>query len=598
MSSGIHRKRLACVECTRRKVKCDKTLPCRNCTRKGTQCTRPRDPEHSRASSVAQLTDSLASPTASALGLIDNLQSRIKQLESDLKEATHSATEHGSAHDPLESRSAARSVSANIPSPTPITSRQPKNHSVDPPEEVEDAATILEFLAWGRRKDPNYQDAIARRESNMYRSPGDVTADDDWEDMSQLPNVSGVAMCQLLLPSQQQVRLLVRYHCECLLWYHGSFHTGTFLQELDDFYSNHNGRIESSGVDLQWTALLFSVLTGSMTCAPRSVAQSWGFRSQEQDTLSRRWLRAMTTCLHQADFMACHSLYSVEAIATLTMSAHMLGYSNGLSVLLASAVRIAQGLDLHHLGDENDERPDGLINREIGRRVWCQLCIQDWFSIPFTESYLIHRLCFNTEKPRNCNDDMLPLSEDQPTVTNYSRLFYDIAALMPDLHDDLTSSNTMYTRYEEVLKHDRRLRNLATQHLPDYLQNAPVDPAWPCYVPWARRSLAISSAHKIIMIHRKFLSLSFVNPMFEFTRKTCVAASRTIIKEQKDATRDGGPVLWIHQAFSVAASVSAHICIDQMLELTRSDHSLLGYVSPLSNGTRGFRAPTINRRRN
>jgi hypothetical protein len=58
------------------------------------------------------------------------------------------------------------------------------------------------------------------------------------------------------------------------------------------------------------------------------------------------------------------------------------------------------------------------------------------------------------------------------------------------------------------------------------------------------------------MIHRKFLSMSFVNPMFEFTRRTCVAASRTVIKEQKEATRDGGPMLCIHQAFSVTASVS------------------------------------------
>src|ERR1700709_2445613 len=72
-----------------------------------------------------------------------------------------------------------------------------------------------------------------------------------------------------------------------------------------------------------------------------------------------------------------------------------------------------------------------------------------------------------------------------------------------------------------LLKHDRQLRNLATKHLPYYLQNVPVDTEWPCYVPWARRSLAISSAHKIIMIHRKFLGLSFVNPVFEFTRKTC-----------------------------------------------------------------------------
>jgi hypothetical protein len=158
---------------------------------------------------------------------------------------------------------------------------------------------------------------------------------------------------------------------------------------------------------------------------------------------------------------------------------------------------------------------------------------------------------------------------------------------MPGLYDDFTASNTLYTRYEEVLKYDRRLRTLATQHLPLYLQNVPLDPSWPVYVPWARRSLAISSAHKVIMIHRKFLSLSFVNPMFDFTRKTCVAASRTIIKEQKEATLENGPVLWIHQAFSVTASVSSELkilAIDNFelktLELSIfADHPMSRYVS-------------------
>jgi hypothetical protein len=152
---------------------------------------------------------------------------------------------------------------------------------------------------------------------------------------------------------------------------------------------------------------------------------------------------------------------------------------------------------------------------------------------------LIHRLGFTTKKPQNCDDEIRSLPEDHPTATSYSRLFYEIAALMPDLQDDVTSCNTLYTRYEEVLKYDRRLRTLATQHLPYSLQNVPLDPTWPCYVPWAWRSLAISSAHKVIMIHRKFLSLSFVNPMFEFTPRTCVAASRTIIKEQKELAMAG-----------------------------------------------------------
>lgn len=422
------------------------------------------------------------------------------------------------------------------------------------PAEIEDAATILEFLAWGRRKYPTYQDATVQN-SHMCHSPGDVMLDDE-RDNARLLGCAPSNLCQILLPSQRQVYQLVKYHCECLLWYHGSFHATTFMQELNEFYTMRGGHIDKSCKNLQWTALLFAILASSMACAPRSVAQAWGFRSQEQDTLSKRWLKATTDCLNQSDFMAHLSIHSVEAITTLTMSAHMLGYSNGLSVLLASAVRVAQGLGLHQLGDGQDDHTDHLIERETGRRVWCQLCTQDWFSIPFTESYLIHRRGFTTEKPRNCDDDMEAFPEDYPTIISFSRLKYDIAALMPDLQDDLTVSNDLYTKYEEVLKYDRRMRTLATQHLPYYLQNVPLDPAWPCYVPWARRSLAISSAHKIIMIHRKFLSASFINPLFEFTRKTCVAASRTILKEQKEAPRDGGPVLWVYQAFSVTACVS------------------------------------------
>ncbi|KAJ5784581.1 uncharacterized protein N7503_009793 [Penicillium pulvis] len=560
MISGIHRKRLACVECTRRKVKCDKILPCRNCTKKGTACTRPRErssPSHATQSERPILTRPTTDSEADVSVIIERLQSRVKELEAALNESNEASPRPRVVRPDPSVNSSSFSPAESAQSPFSVRN---SNHVYveNTPREVEDAATILEFLAWGRRKDPTYQDEIARQ-NNIDHSPGDVPVEDVLEDAG-MSGLSAAALCQALLPNKKKVYDLVRYHCDCLLWYHASFHAKTFLAELDLFYEKDEGQVKGGGLRLQWIALLFAILTGSMACAPRPISQSWGFRDREKDTLSKRWLKATIACLHEADYMACHSIYSVEAIATLTMSAHMLGHSNGFSVLLASAVRIAQGLGLHQLDESSDASPSGLMDREIGRRVWCQLCIQDWFSIPFTESYLIHKLGFSTTRPQNCDDDMNLLSNDHPSVISFSRLKYDIAALMPGLQDDLVCCNTLYTRYEEVLKYDRRLRTLATQHLPRYLQNVPIDPDWPCYVPWARKGLAISSAHKVIMIHRKFLSLSFSNPMFEFTRKTCVAASRTIIKEQKEATRGDGPVLWIHQAFSVTASII--LCLD------------------------------------
>lgn len=488
------------------------------------------------------------------VSLVENLTAKVNSLESTIRQQQAALSERisneplplsSSANTPVISRDMiARNDEANAPAPQTSS-------------EIEDAATILEFLAWGRRKDPKYQDLI--------------TIDDDSSKDIDIQNHTPAfpsrttlrSYLQSLLPGRSQLYTLVKYHCDCLLWYHGSFHAVVFLRALDDFFSKKNGQIQQSDMELQWASLLFAIVSGSIICAPRSLVTSWGFSDDERKELSHRWFQAMNLCLQYSDYMSSHSIFSVQAIATVTHSAHMLGHSNSLPVLLASAVRIAQSMGLHRLGDEVEEGDsDRLIDRELGRRVWCQLCTQDWFSIPFTESYLINRTSFNTAKPRNCNDeDMISKSDDIPTTTNYMRHHYDVAALMPKVHDAIVSSNTLYTRYEKVLEYDQQLRLLATVGLPYYLQNVPLDPSWPCYVPWARRALAISTSHKVIMIHRKFLGLSFVNPMFSRTRRTCVAAARTIVKELKETGSDGGPVLWIHHAFVVTAGVSTFITL-------------------------------------
>ncbi|KAL2847603.1 hypothetical protein BJX68DRAFT_239389 [Aspergillus pseudodeflectus] len=509
------RKRLACVECTRRKIRCDKVVPCRNCTRRGTTCTRVKETKHD--------------------SLVERLQARVQQLEATVQDLSE------------------RRLS--IPPDDVI------EVDADPDSEMGDAATILEFLAWGRRKNPDYCGDL---------SPGDVPAEVEDEDgrghglgLGLGPDrASAEAYLRLLLPRRLLLERLVSFHCERVLWYHNSFDAEKFHDELQTFYRVAQGQPGHPTVDPQWLALLFAILTGALACAPRNLAQTWGFPSWEQTTLAQRWFKAVTTCLHIADYTAVHSHYALQAIGTLTMSAHLLGFSNSLSVLIASAARIGQCLGL-----QRTRAPAG---------AWRQLCIQDWFSIPFFESYVISRPSrgdIGADETRN----------DEPTRGAYSHFFYKVAALLSSLHDGMQNAHTLYTRYEQVLDHDRQLRTLATQGLPRFLQNTPIQPDWPCYVPWARRCLAISLSHKVIMIHRKFLALSFTNPVFGRTRRTCVAAARTIIKEQKGVRDDagGGPVLWIQQAFGVTASV----CIYSFLPLQPFSH----YVT-LTDGTRSSSA--------
>jgi len=505
---------------------------------------------------------------------LQRLLTRISHLESMVQEKTHTPTlAPGSTPDTVTS------TGPNYTSDTPVSG------TADTPD-VADAATVLEFLAWGRRKDQDFHDTPENDSGPRRHSTAaeDFPSPAAFADSILLPQLD---LLEILLPNKQHVFQLVEFHGRCLSWYHCSYMASTLAEEVNTFYTCYQGSIRHPEVNLQWVALLFAVLTGSITCASSPVAASWGFVNSERARLSKQWFKATKNCLDVSNYMEIHTIYSVQAISTLTISAHILGFSNTQSVLLATAARLAQSLGIHRLGEEDtsnellsESETKRRRKRETGRRVWCQLCTQDWFSIPFSESYSLNSTFFNTAKPLNCLDqDMLPLPRSTPTITSYCNYLYDIASLIPQLQDAMNNCNTLYTKYEQVILHDEKMRKLATAYMPTFFSNtSPVASDWPAYVPWARRSLAICAAHKIIMIHRKFLGLSFSNSAFAFTRRTCIAASKTILKEARAASDDNGPVLWIDQAFVVAAGII--LCLDafhrKQGETEYMEHKTLG----------------------
>jgi hypothetical protein len=362
---------------------------------------------------------------------------------------------------------------------------------------------------------------------------------------------------------------LVDYHIEQLLWYHGCFHGPTFRAELATAAAGPNG-LQMKTMDLRWAGLLFSIMAASMVSVSDTLALAWGFQKDERVKLTRQWFKSCLTCLNLADYMRSHHVYSVQAITILTQSAHILGYSNTQNALLAVALKISQGLGLQRLALEDDEislrartgislptQKQKVIHREIGRRLWGQLCIQDWFQIPFSEMYSINRLHFKTVEPSLVDDETLQVVPDgTPNGVVFSNFLLEIAKLMPQMHDAVLNANTLYTKYEHVLEWDARIRTLATEKCPKLLNiREPLEPHWPAWVPWARRSTNLCYQHKIIMVHRPFLGRSFTEPTFAYSRQACLAASKTILKEAKQAFDDEGPSLWIDQAFMVAAGI-------------------------------------------
>jgi hypothetical protein len=519
-------------------------------------------------SASSRFSQSVGSP--SGVQEVDSLRSRVMQLEAQLhrnrlsSSQTDVARENSNMNELGSSNSGDTDHEDNLSEDnnaefdhnetlTPSADENTAQVSQSVNLVIKDAASILEFLAWGRRKNPEHN-SVTSPEVTSNVEPGDFRdAQVDSISPNDIDDSCQMAYLQSLLPSKRQMSDLTRYHEESLLWYHCSYFAPTFRAQVELFYDRFQGNIENPGVNMQWLALLFAVITGSIICAPSRRAQSWGFRARERETLSRRWFRAVYTCLNKAEYAANQSILSVQAISTLTISAHLLGFSNQHSIHLAAVVRVAQGLGLHRI---NEDYSASIVEKECGRRLWSQLCAQDWFSIPFSDTYLINPLYSQSEQPMNCHDeDMVSLPENVPTITTYCRFLTQIASIMPQLQDDFVSCNTPFTKYEQVIHWDKQMRSLSTSERPLPLTNLSLEPSWPKYIPWARRSLAVSSSHKIIMIHRSFLSESFTNPAFSFTRRTCLAAARTIIKGFKDPGDDDEPTLWIYQAFSVAASI-------------------------------------------
>lgn len=530
------RERNTCTECSIRRQKCDRNIPCGRCIKRGVadRCTL-RWPD----------------------GKYD---ARVHRVYPSTRKRSRRARRGESNTAPLEEQE------SNPPNDT-ILLVGLDAHAAE--FDAEDTA---------RANEPRLQYSFIPHQSRLLRKSPSGHKDISWlslESQGAIFNAAGhETLLQMLLPGMDHVWNLVNYHELSLLWYHGCYHGATFRWELESLITEQDDQatLQIAGVDLQWLALLFSVMAGSLTCATDRRLEEWGFSKSEAAKLSVQWYKATITCLNQAEWTLNHDIYAVHAIATLTMSAHPLGRSSELSVFLGAALKVAQSLGLDILGQNSTmekvipstpmEQRHRLLQREIGRRLWSQLCVQDWMSLPFSESHSINLGHFTTSKPSSRNHlTMDPIPATFPTYISYGNYLFEIARLIVGHHEAMLQSTTQFTKYERVLEYDQRMRTLATKGMPRYFHVVePIDPSWPEWVIWARRSLTICFAHKIFMIHRAFIRESFVNPAYSMTRMTCLAAAKTILNEAKQTRDFDGPIIWIDKAFCVVAGII--LCLD------------------------------------
>jgi hypothetical protein len=148
--------------------------------------------------------------------------------------------------------------------------------------------------------------------------------------------------------------------------------------------------------------------------------------------MSRHLFDKSIETLYQSGFMDNHKLTSVQTICLLVQVAHNFDKSDLICVLVSTAIRIAQCLGLHRLGSDPEPgigNAQGIVGREVKKRIWWFLVRYDWLQIPFQNTCQIHLSQFNTPMPANCHDDVDKMvvegrvntqSPDNHTITTWT----------------------------------------------------------------------------------------------------------------------------------------------------------------------------------
>ncbi|EPE03043.1 c6 zinc finger domain containing protein [Ophiostoma piceae UAMH 11346] len=436
-------------------------------------------------------------------------------------------------------------------------------------------ASILagfEFLAWGRYSQTCYPHRRCHCYQNRrYSELVSINCDPSWvgrQSMTLRVDPS------LLLPPDIASEV-VSFHMDHLRWHHNAFHGPTFLAQCQQFWAT------GTADHPLWLALYFSVCSVSLWTLLNSEnhRQKMGFFYLDESLVERQF-QAMVNTLYSENFLENLSLYAVQAILISTRIAHNLDRTDLNAILVGAAVRIAHCLGLHKISDAPEtpatkaDTPASSVDTfdwherveiETGKRVWLQLVIQDHFQIPHTDTYIIHPLQYITPLPKNCADyDMVEQDPSVATNSSYVRMLGRTASLIPPLLDGLGPMDNRkppLEAYKHILECDRMMRTNVAK-IPEYLlrDDGPAA-AKNASVPWlplARRTLAISAAEKIIMIHRPVLFDSFQkqnSSAFKQTRTTCVAAAFTILREHEQAIAEQSVSIWTHSAFCITAAV-------------------------------------------
>ncbi|KAF4415157.1 Zn2 Cys6 DNA-binding [Fusarium acutatum] len=503
----------SCVTCRRRKVKCDKATPCANCVRHGSKCVFPppgraRPKPHARAAErilqrglagrpVSHQTAAFVSkerPTLSQSDIQFRLDEGILVKEQWIDRWWY--------------------IGERLPKRLYMFDTKPSSH-------IEQEATC------------EYTSLLLHKAGGLITSDGDwgITIDPDArnfdpakrfsEDFPNPPDTHALVLCYPSRdsnlgsqhPSPSQIPFYWQTFVENVNPLVKLFHIPVLSKVIRSF----QGRVRSLSPPEE--ALIFAIYfaaVGSM--APEEVRELLG---REKETLINQYRCATENALARAEFMMSADLMTLQAFVLYLSSLRQYAQPRLTWNLTALAVRIAQGIGVHH-GPNPQESPFDLETR---RRLWLCLWMLDLkTALDLGTDWLIADDCIDVGPPLNINDsDLDPAYTEHPTSRTGMT---DMAHLLVKYEIGLLSKKLTHARQKGPQPSDEDEMEECVAKCKEQIQERYLGHCTDDGLEWLTAANAkLSLATAPLLIHHPVLSSELRHSVSNTLRDRLVAAS-------------------------------------------------------------------------
>ncbi|WVQ76504.1 hypothetical protein IAR50_006173 [Cryptococcus sp. DSM 104548] len=327
--------------------------------------------------------------------------------------------------------------------------------------------------------------------------------------------------------------ILLRIYLERVEWIHHPLHLPAFLVQYNKFWSMTPSQRKSK-VHSRWTALLFIVL-----CLGEHFADSDAGKNED---LERRLLVACEDSLSQSDFLDQPSTETIQTIICLNLYLNNRNKVNAARSLLGTAIKMAISLGMSRIPDEGQHvAPQGIVERELGRRLWWSLVTQDAYTASNSGfTYLINLSHASTSLPSNLDDDeilppphFLPRPFDEMTTSTYHITKVDFALVVRSFID-VVNKDFPNASYEGIMSLDRQFRQVYAS-LP-----APLRPDLPQpfelshtgskrYLLPQRIFSGITLHNRIMRLHRAYMVRGYEDERYEYSTRACLESAYALL---------------------------------------------------------------------